>query len=183
MSILVLSRNVAMEVAFKAFLIAMFVFSNGLVAEQAYEIISKRHSYLHPGADPCNPKVGCTLEWALQMAVQHNGWPQEAADELIKKVGTEAGEPYIVYQGQEFWMTGGREVPKYYTNSIASFDKDRTESSVLWYVNVGTRRYYLIKVHICGNWAGWDSEYTIPIEEGHGNIPFGPVPTGACPPN
>ena len=145
------------------------------------------HAYKNPGANPCNPDVGCTIDWALAQAMKYNDWPQEAVDHLKDQVLHGTAESYMIKNGQSFWMTEGQtpETRAYHPKSFAMFDPTRIEPSTLWFYQIGDLTYYLVKVQICGNWAGWvDKRIKLLIDKGNrGMMSPGTIPVVTCLPH
>lgn len=103
------------------------------------------------GADPCNPKVGCTLEWALGKT----GWPKEVQSALKAKVQGESPVGITLERGWRGWMTGGSKKPWYSADTIAAWPSGQVEPADLWTLDQSGTRYHLIQVHKCKNWGGW----------------------------
>lgn len=103
------------------------------------------------GKDPCNPTVGCTLEWALEQS----GWPEQVSADLRRQARGRSAEFTEICAGWRGWMTWGKYKPKFRKDVQADWQAGHCESSLLWStVNAGTR-YYLVQVEACHNWGGW----------------------------
>lgn len=124
------------------------------------------------GGDPCNPKAGCTLAWALAKS----GWPKDVQDEFLRRVGSgESGQEVLLPVGWTGWMTFGQRSPKFWPNTIADFSDGKPQPAVRW---VATRAseapYNLYQVRRCGNWGG--------DRVGAPQGPPSDVPLAVCPP-
>ncbi len=138
----------------------------------------------NPGADPCNPKVGCTIEWALGNA----GLPVEVREAFPKMVKSENSKPYTVESGWRGWMTWGKNSPKFEPDTVAAWSKDHTEPARLWTYDYKGLRYNLVRVTKCGNWGGWTEGIkdkvqieSKPLAQSANLMPLGVLPIVACP--
>lgn len=106
-----------------------------------------------PGVDPCNPKVGCTLEWALEKS----GWPKELQSRFQKITTETPSSIYQVKNGWTGWMTWGKYSPKFEANTVVAWKKGKnhSEPASRWTLTSNGVMYHLIKVNFCGNWGGW----------------------------
>lgn len=104
-----------------------------------------------PGGDPCNPKAGCTLPWALGKTE----WPTEVKNVFTVAVTGEIPKLYAVERGWKGWMTWGKYSPKFQPNTVAVWPSGHTEPAKLWSTDYGGTRYNLVRVTKCGNWGGW----------------------------
>lgn len=133
----------------------------------------------HVGADPCNPKAGCTLSWALAQI----GWPTSVKDELMTKVTQDVSQVYTMATGWNGWMTWGQHSPKFRANTLADWGAGHTETASLWQVSYGNQVYNLVKVGRCGNWGGWIEIGPVSLPTQDSRMPLSVLPTGSCVPN
>ncbi len=125
------------------------------VAKQAPFVSSEANPFRwkHVGVDICNPKVGCTLDWALPQT----GWPTDVQSGLIAKVKDSRPSTYTMENGWKGWMTWGERQRKFQKYTVAEWGSGHTEWAALWYVERGGIRYNLIQVAECKNWGGFTS--------------------------
>ncbi len=123
------------------------------------------------GGDPCNPRAGCTLVWALEQS----GWPQDVRAMLVDAVRTKRPQEISITSGWEGWMTWGQTSRKFHPNTVADWPQGQREPTSLWFVDRGGVRYNLIKVHKCGNWGGNTSS------PNQSTMTPGAIPVVACP--
>lgn len=102
----------------------------------------------HPGADPCNPKAGCTLDWALSKS----GWPEEVQRMLGLKATTTSPTLVTITRGWKGWMTWGKYSPKFERYTRADFDQVTPARE--WSVAYDGVRYVLLRPYVCKNWGG-----------------------------
>ncbi len=144
--------------------------------------------YQRPGANPCNPKAGCTLEWAVGEAVKAGKIPAHIAPQLIDDVKNGKSLAHTVKHGDMFWMTEGASPEKLRFSPLARAswpDKGKTYPASHWFVAEGKTTYHVMKIDVCGNWAGWTAgPLQIPINEGALlNMSVGRLPITSCIPN
>lgn len=109
----------------------------------------KPFRWVKPGGDPCNPKVGCTLDWALGKS----GWPKEVQHLLWERVAKTNPTRVTITKGWEGWMTWGKHLPKFERYTRAEFEQVIPTHE--WSVAVDGIRYVLIRPYICKNWGGY----------------------------
>ena len=111
------------------------------------------------GGDPCNPKAGCDLSWALRKT----GWPTEVKEGLVMKVKNTSPESIVITSGLagakdpawRGWMTWGQYRPTFNADVIAAWPDGQYHPASHWTFVFGDTVYHLIKVRKCGNWGGW----------------------------
>jgi hypothetical protein len=112
------------------------------------------------GGDPCNPnnpnpKVRCTLEWALARAVAAGWAPRDVADEFLRIVPNTPGEEVLLPNGWQGWMTFGKFTAKFELHTLADWKDGKPQPAQRWTVRrPGEPPYNLYKVRACGNWGG-----------------------------
>lgn len=121
---------------------------------------SKLFRWTKVGGDPCNPKAGCTLEWALEKT----GWPQKVQVALMAAVKGSSPETITITSGLNGskgptwsgWMTWGKYQPKFEMHTIAAWPDGQHEPASMWSYedDEDMMGYTLIKVKKCGNWGG-----------------------------
>ncbi len=157
---------------------------------------SKLFRWTKVGGDPCNPKVGCTLEWALD----NTGWPGDVQLALLAAVKGSSPETITITSGLggskgptwSGWMTWGKYQPKFEMNTVAAWPSGQHEPASLWAYESGGTKYNLIKVRKCGNWGGWTQVLhqkpepvhmiarAAPQQSQPGMMPLDPVPVVVC---
>ena len=157
--------------------IAMFVAVCALVLTAAVPSTSAESMlrWKNVGGDPCNPKVGCTLEWALT----ESQWPLEVQERLIEAVRHSNPERTEICSGWNGWMTWGSSKRKFHSNVIAYWSVGHCEPVLQWSVEFASVGYNLIKVQACGNWGGYIAPYV--QSEKPSGPPLGTVPIVSCP--
>lgn len=125
-------------------LFATLIVSSAFAAETPFP-------WKNPGGDPCNPKAGCTLEWALGKT----GWPTEVKNVLTNSVQTERAANFEVKPGWKGWMTWGKYQAKYQPNTVAAWEDGHGEHALLWQSEYKGKMFNLLRVTKCGNWGGW----------------------------
>ena len=167
-----------------------------LIGASAYAFEPFR--WTNVGGDPCSPKAGCNISYALERAHVELGWPMDVLTELVKKVAKTQPETIVITSGLggakdapwRGWMTWGSKVPKFKPDVIAAWPDGQYHPASHWTHEVGDTVYHLIHVRKCGNWGGWKSskvlEFTTelkfpPEPAAKGEIPLGVVPQVACP--
>lgn len=167
-----------------------------LLAVISFATASAEYRWTRVGGDPCNPKAGCTLEWALTEAVKKAGWPAELKQEFISARQRVEPEVFYVTRGWKGWMTWGQYHRKFRSDTIASWDAKQVEPADLWRVNHRGKVYNLIKVAKCGNWGGWVVDAPVTAGQpagpavvlsgrpsGPSLMPLGVLPIVSCPPD
>lgn len=170
-----------------AFLLAFVLLSalvinskSGWTAERAFE-------WRVVGGDPCNPKTGCTLKWALAKAQEKAGWPSVVTRKFLNEVREKNPEYIEISRGWRGWMTWGQYVPKFRKNVIAAWDSTVKYLASTWLVDYDDRRYVLVKVLMCGNWGGKVIPLPVSVSRAapsvstFGKIPLGVLPVVTCP--
>lgn len=141
----------------------------------------KPYLWTRVGADPCNPKVGCNLAWALEQSK----WPADVQSELRVKARDESPVAYTMRSGWTGWMTWGKHERKFRANTLAQWPSGQTEASDLWSVARGGVSYNLVRVQKCKNWGGFTAVAHAPARPlpiaSPGVMPLGVIPTVACP--
>ena len=143
--------------------------------------------YRRPGANPCRPQAGCTLEWALDEAVKAGLVPAHIAPKLIDEVRNGKHLAHAVKYGETFWMTEGATPEKLRFSPVARAswtDKAKTYSAMHWFVQENNVSYHVMKIDVCGNWSGWKAgPMSILIHEGYDTrMPLGKIPVVSCSP-
>ncbi len=136
------------------------------------------------GADPCNPKAGCTLEWALGQP----GWPKHVQLGLLAAVKGTSPTSVTITSGLggsqdpawRGWMTWGKRKPQFKPDVVAAWPNGQYHPASLWTLDAGGTRYHLIKVRRCGNWGGWTTATPTPPVAMVIPVPV-PVPPTATP--
>lgn len=162
-----------------------------LLVAFALPAFAAEFQWTNVGGDPCNPKAGCTLEWALGKT----GWPTEVKNALTNSVKAERGANFYVKPGWKGWMTWGKHSPKFKPHTVASWKDGHEEHALLWQSEHGGKMHNLIRVTKCGNWGGWVE--AIPpkpalgappkvavvevVPKGTPIMPLGVLPIVACP--
>jgi hypothetical protein len=125
-----------------------------------YRAAKKLFPWKVVGGDPCNPKVGCTLEWALNRAVAQGFMPRDVADEFLRMVPNMPGEEVLVPVGVVLdWGTWGKFSPKFVPYVLTDFRDGQPQPAKRWTVRrPGVGPYNLYQFKACGNWAGDRSE-------------------------
>ena len=100
------------------------------------------------GGDPCNPRAGCTLQYALE----RSGWPLEVQQEFRRIVRVQAGREVVITRGWQGWMTWGSQTAKFHPKTLADFSQN--EPALEWIYGFQGTEYVLIRVHRCRNWGG-----------------------------
>lgn len=121
------------------------------------------------GVDPCNPRAGCTLQWALKKS----GWPEEVQQAFLRIVREQAGREVTITRGWKGWMTWGSQTAKFHPNTLADFPQFEQASE--WSFGYGDTEYVLIRVRRCQNWGGNTRALTPPQQTQPA------VPLAACP--
>jgi hypothetical protein len=101
------------------------------------------------GGDPCNPRVGCTLAFALE----RSGWPLEVRQALLRMVRDYDGREVNITRGWQGWMTWGSQTPRFHPNTLADFPQ--SEPALEWAFVHNRTEYVLIRVSRCRNWGGY----------------------------
>jgi len=130
-----------------------------LAVVTALAVASGPFKWTNVGGDPCNPKSGCTLEWALSQT----GWPNQVKAELYLAMRTTAYTPIFLERGWRGWMTWGKYSPKFEKDTIADWPKGQKERASLWYYEDKDTRYNLIRFAECKNWGGWSEAIQAPL--------------------
>lgn len=115
-------------------------------------------SWTNVGGDPCSPKAGCTLAWALEQAGKTRNWPLDVQSEFLRIVPTVPADEVMLAPGWRGWMTWGRSVRKFHPNTRADFTGGKPEPAQRWTVRRSGNVYSLYKVLKCGNWGGDEDE-------------------------
>lgn len=145
--------------------------------ETAKAATTQPFRWTHVGGDPCNPKVGCTAEWALEQSK----WPTSVQSALIAKVKGESPEIYTMHAGWRGWMTWGSAERKFRSDTLAAWPSGQEERSSLWHTDYAGTRYNLVKVEECGNWGGFTSAVRPSPRPGSSNErPLGVIPVVTC---
>lgn len=158
-------------------------------------VLGKLFRWTKVGGDPCNPKAGCTLEWALGKT----GWPSDVQQGLIAVVKGSSPTTISITSGLggskgptwTGWMTWGKYQPKFEMNTVAAWPSGQYEPASLWTYESGSTKYNLIKVRKCGNWGGWTEVLQKPapvlstapqlvLETGPEPMNLGVLPIVAC---
>jgi hypothetical protein len=127
------------------------------------------------GGDPCNPRVGCTLQWGLSQT----GWSARVQQMLINAVQTLRPTSVTLESGWRGWMTWGKTSPKFHPNTVASWPAGHKEPADEWRVKDGSAVYVLLRVNKCKNWGGF--AFAAPPDS---HVPMEPPPrTGGVPPS
>lgn len=122
------------------------------------------------GGDPCNPAVGCTLEWALEQA----GYSPELQRLIIEAVRTQKPTEVMIARGWRGWMTWGKVSRKFHPNTVADFNQ--MEPAQQWAVAHGSKVVKTVRVRECKNWGGYTEEGPPPPPQ-----PTGGTPLVSCP--
>lgn len=144
--------------------------------------------WIHVNGDPCNPKAGCTLDWALEKS----GWSKEVRDALKELVVKTAPETIAITSGLgtakdpawRGWMTWGAKTPKFKPDVIAAWSDGQYQPVSKWNFEKEGVVYNLGKVRACGNWAGWIQKAPVgvkPPAKKETLMPLGVLPVMACP--
>lgn len=131
---------------------------------------SSEFRWTRVGGDPCNPAVGCTLEWAMQQS----GWPIDVQQEMLRAVREQGGERFDVVPGMRFWGTWGKYTRKFHPNVRAAFGQPTP--ALRWRVVRSQRQFVAAKVFACGNWIGFDEDPQPAV-----STPPPAIPQVACP--
>jgi len=163
----------------------------GALAQQQGFVSTEQNPFRwkNVGADPCNPNVGCTLEWALKQT----GWPEDVQNDLLKAVTTNAVKVFVLENGWNGWMTWGAHSPKFQKYTVAEWPKGMTATAKHWTIDRVVskseteevlHRYSLYLVAQCKNWGGNTVVVRRPIEaKSVESTPLRPrpMPTVLCP--
>ena len=151
--------------------------------------------YYKPGANPCDPKGGCTPEWVKEQVIKQMKWPEKETEILFGLAKTTAGAPYQMEYKWEGWMSGGgsvgsngqRTAPEFHKLMVAvwSAGESHTEEALHWEYKTpnGQFVYHLLKIDACGNWAGWRDRSALIIDYPTvTGLSLGVIPTVTCVP-
>lgn len=127
-----------------------------------YKLAKKIYPWERVNVDPCNPRVGCTLAWALGRAVAQGFMPRDVADEFLHMVNVQKmpGEEVLVPVDVLLdWGTWGKSVPTFKPYVLTAFRDGQPQPAKRWTVSrPGIAPYNLYQFRACGNWAGDRSE-------------------------
>ena len=121
-------------------------------------IAHAQHVWDHMGANP----YGGTPEFALE----HSGWPVEVQQGLLWYVHRGPGAEVVIdmYNGRRFdFVSFGGTLPgtrpTVYRNMVARLPADqRSQPAEQWWLQWGGVTYYLLRFHVCHNFAGLHEE-------------------------
>ena len=127
----------------------------------AVAIAAEPFRWTKVGGDPCNPKAGCTLVWALG----ETGWPQEVQSGLKAIVKSVAPETIAITSNPPWhgWMTWGKYHPRFEPYVVAAWSDGQYQPAAHWSLEKDDIKYHLIKVRKCGNWGGWTEFVPKPV--------------------
>jgi hypothetical protein len=100
------------------------------------------------GGDRCNPRAGCTLQYALE----RSGWPIAVQQAFLRLVREQAGREVTITRGWQGWMTWGSQTAKFHPNTLADFNQ--VEPALEWSHVFQGAEFVLIRVNRCQNWGG-----------------------------